>query len=93
MGQSVTEKIAQAHLAEGPKRPLRGGRLRFHLSEARDEEKFAALAEGVLSRAAQKKVREAVWNLEKLERVSGLMKLMKARGARATEPATAKGNA
>src|SRR5690348_7652985 len=25
MGQTVTEKIAQAHLAEGPKRPLRAG--------------------------------------------------------------------
>ena len=25
MGQTITEKIAQAHLAEGPKRPLRAG--------------------------------------------------------------------
>src|SRR5574337_1047261 len=25
MGQTITEKIAQAHLAEGPKRPLRTG--------------------------------------------------------------------
>ena len=25
MGQTVTEKIAQSHLAEGPKRPLRVG--------------------------------------------------------------------
>jgi len=33
----------------------------------------------VLSRAAQKKVREAVWNLEKLGSVTSLMKLLKAR--------------
>ena len=49
------------------------------LSDAEVEEKFAALADGVLSRAAQKKVREAVWNLEKLESVSALLKLLKAR--------------
>jgi 2-methylcitrate dehydratase len=49
------------------------------LSDAEIEEKFAALAGPVLSRAAQKKVREAVWNLEKLDSVSGLMKLLKAR--------------
>jgi 2-methylcitrate dehydratase len=47
------------------------------LSDAEIEQKFAALAGPMLSRAAQKKVREAVWNLEKLESVSGLMKLMK----------------
>jgi 2-methylcitrate dehydratase len=49
------------------------------LSDAEVEEKFAALAGPVLARAAQKKVREAVWNLEKLESVSSLMKLLKAR--------------
>ncbi|MBZ5510305.1 MAG: MmgE/PrpD family protein [Acidobacteriia bacterium] len=49
------------------------------LSDAEIEEKFAALAGPVLSRAAQKKVREAVWNLEKLESVTALMKLLKAR--------------
>jgi 2-methylcitrate dehydratase len=61
------------------------------LSDSEIEEKFAALVDGVLSRAAQKKVREAVWNLEKLESVSGLMKLLKARREsekRAHEPAT-----
>jgi 2-methylcitrate dehydratase len=52
------------------------------LSDAEIEEKFAALAGPVLSRAAQKKVRETVWNMEKLEKVSDLMKLMKARKAR-----------
>jgi 2-methylcitrate dehydratase len=54
------------------------------LSDAEIEEKFAALAEDVLSRAAQKKVREAVWSLEKLESVTGLMKLMKARRTKKT---------
>ena len=49
------------------------------LSDAEIEEKFAALADPVLSGPAQKKVREAVWNLEKLDSVSGLMKLLKAR--------------
>ena len=49
------------------------------LSDAEIEEKFAALAGPVMSRAAQKKVREAVWHLETLDSVSGLMKLLKAR--------------
>ncbi|MBZ5569973.1 MAG: MmgE/PrpD family protein [Acidobacteriia bacterium] len=48
------------------------------LSDAEIEEKFTALAGPVMGRAAQKKVREAVWNLEKLDSVTGLMKLMKA---------------
>jgi 2-methylcitrate dehydratase len=52
------------------------------LSDAEIEEKFAALAGPVLSRAAQKKVREAVWSLEKLESVTSLMKLLKARRPR-----------
>jgi len=48
------------------------------LSDAEIEEKFAALAEGVLSTAAQKKLKEAIWGLEKLGSVSKLMALMKA---------------
>jgi 2-methylcitrate dehydratase len=48
------------------------------LSDAEVEEKFAALAEGVLSAAAQKKLKEAIWNLEKLDSVSNLMSMMKA---------------
>jgi 2-methylcitrate dehydratase len=40
--------------------------------------KFAALAEGVLTPARQKRVREAVWNLDSLGSVSELMKLLKA---------------
>jgi 2-methylcitrate dehydratase len=48
------------------------------LSDAEIEEKFAALAEGVLSERAQKKLKEAIWNLEKAGSVSKLMALMKA---------------
>jgi 2-methylcitrate dehydratase len=48
------------------------------LSDAEVEEKFAALAEGVLSERAQKKLKEAIWNLEKVGSVSKLMVLMKA---------------
>jgi 2-methylcitrate dehydratase len=52
------------------------------LSDAEIEEKFAALAGPVMGKAAQKKVREAVWNLEKLESVNELMKLLKVRQPR-----------
>ncbi len=48
------------------------------LSDAEVEEKFAALAEGVLSDRAQKKLKNAIWNLEKAESVSKVMALMKA---------------
>ncbi|HKC70251.1 MAG TPA: MmgE/PrpD family protein [Terriglobales bacterium] len=48
------------------------------LSDREVEEKFAALAEGVLSKAAQQKVKDAVWRLEKLRSVSELMRLLKA---------------
>ncbi len=48
------------------------------LSDAEVEEKFAALAEGVLSEGAQKKLKNAIWNLEKIGSVSKLMALMKA---------------
>lgn len=47
------------------------------LSDAEIEEKFSALAEGVLAPGAQKKLKEAIWNLEKVESVSKLMALMK----------------
>ena len=61
-----------------PRNPLTDGEI---------EEKFAALAEPVLSKAAQKKVRDAVWNLDKIDSVGGLMKLLRAnklaRGAEA----------
>jgi len=42
------------------------------------EEKFAALAEGVLSAGAQKRLKEAIWNLENSNSVGKLMALMKA---------------
>jgi 2-methylcitrate dehydratase len=48
------------------------------LSDAEVEEKFAALAEGVLSEGAQKKLKNAIWNLEKVGSVSKLMALVKA---------------
>ena len=47
------------------------------LSDREVEEKFAALADGVLSRPRQKRVREAIWNLEKLASITELMKLLK----------------
>src|SRR4051795_11987313 len=46
------------------------------LTDSEVEEKFAALAEGVLTSAAQKKVKEAVWNLEHVDSVAELMALM-----------------
>jgi len=48
------------------------------LSDAEIEEKFRALAEGVLSAKAQNKLIEAIWNLEKCGSVAKLMALMKA---------------
>jgi 2-methylcitrate dehydratase len=48
------------------------------LTDREIEEKFAALAEGVLSEGAQKQVKEAVWNLERVGSVSELMALMEA---------------
>jgi 2-methylcitrate dehydratase len=58
------------------------------LSDAEIEEKFRALAEGVLSEKAQKKLVDAIWNLEKIGSVSKLMALMKADVKK--EPAHAK---
>jgi 2-methylcitrate dehydratase len=48
------------------------------LTDQEIEEKFAALADGVLSPPAQKKLKDAIWNLEKISSVSKLMALMKA---------------
>jgi 2-methylcitrate dehydratase len=48
------------------------------LTDQEIEEKFAALAEGVLSAPAQKKLKEAVWSLERVGSVSDLMALMEA---------------
>ena len=48
------------------------------LTDTEIEEKFAALAEGVLSESAQQKLKDAIWNLEKIGSVSKLMGMMKA---------------
>ena len=48
------------------------------LTDMEVEEKFAALAEGVLSSNAQERVKEAVWNLERVGSVTELMELMEA---------------
>jgi len=47
------------------------------LTDTEIEEKFAALAEGVLSKRKQRKLRETIWKLETLESVSDLMRLIK----------------
>ncbi len=47
------------------------------LTDQEVEEKLAALAEGVLSTKAQKKLKEAIWNLEDSESLHKLMRLMK----------------
>ena len=48
------------------------------LTDQEIEEKFSALAEGVLSKPAQKRVKDAVWSLERIGSVSDLMALMEA---------------
>jgi 2-methylcitrate dehydratase len=48
------------------------------LSDAEIEEKFRALAEGVLSEKAQKKLIGTIWGLEKCASVTRLMAMMKA---------------
>ena len=48
------------------------------LTDIELEEKFAALADGVLTRAGQKRVQDAVWNLEHVGSVAELMTLMEA---------------
>ena len=48
------------------------------LTDREIEEKFAAVADGVLTPAAQKNLREAIWNVERIGSVSGLMRLMTA---------------
>ncbi len=48
------------------------------LTDQEVEEKFSALADGVLSNGAQKRVKDAIWNLERVGSVSELMALMEA---------------
>jgi 2-methylcitrate dehydratase len=66
-GQSFNERL------DYPK-----GDPRNPLTDQEIEEKFAALADGVLSSNAQKKLKDAIWTLEKQSSVSRLMALMKA---------------
>ena len=67
----------------GPRNPL---------TDAEIEEKFAALAEGVLSTKAQQKLKDAIWNLEKSDSVGKLMALMKADVKPKKEAAKTKGS-
>ncbi len=55
------------------------------LTDREVEEKFEALAEPLLSKAAQKKVKDAVWNLDKLQSLGTLMQLLKERKASNTK--------
>jgi 2-methylcitrate dehydratase len=52
------------------------------LSDREIEEKFDALAAPVISAAARAKVKDAVWNLEKLATVTDLMRMLKAKKQR-----------
>ena len=54
------------------------GDQRNPLTDQEVEEKFSALAEGVLSLGAQKRVKEAIWRLECVGSISDLMSLMEA---------------
>jgi len=53
------------------------------LTDQEIEEKFTALAEGVLSPSAQQRVKDAVWNLERVGSVTELMALMESDARRA----------
>lgn len=48
------------------------------LTDQEVEEKFCALADGVLSNESQKRVKETIWSLERVGSVSELMALMEA---------------
>jgi len=48
------------------------------LNDREIEEKFEALADPVMSKTAQRKLKDAIWNLEKCSSVRELMSLMKA---------------
>ncbi len=60
------------------------------LTDQEVEEKFAALADGVLSPGAQKRVKDPIWNLERVGSVSELMALMEA-DVRAAKAAKTRG--
>jgi len=87
-GVSGEEFVKQIDYPKGdPRNPL---------TDAEVEEKFAALADGVLSKGAQAKVRDAVWKLERIGPISKLMKLLKSdvvRGSKRAASAHAKSKA
>ena len=74
-GQSFTKQL------DYPK-----GDPRNPLTDQEVEEKFSALADSVLSKAAQKKLKDAIWNLENINSVSRLMALMKSDTRRENRP-------
>ena len=51
------------------------------LSDREVEEKFTALADGVLTRPRQKRVLDAIWNLEKAGSITPLMEMLKSEKA------------
>jgi len=59
------------------------------LTDQEVEEKFAALADGVLTNGAQKRLKEAIWNLERVGSVSELIALTQA-DARKAKPLESK---
>src|SRR5689334_4401194 len=61
------------------------GDARNPLTDHEIEEKFSALASPIMGKAAQKKIMKAVWELEKLESVSELMKMLRAKNAQSAE--------
>jgi len=54
------------------------GDARNPLSDREVEEKFAALADGALTRPRQRRVLDIIWNLEKASSVTSLMETLKA---------------
>ena len=54
------------------------GDARNPLSDQEVEEKFAALADGALTRPRQRRVVDTIWNLEKAGSVTSLMEMLKA---------------
>ena len=47
------------------------------LTDNEIEEKFASLADGLLTSAAQKELKDAIWNLDKVKSVTDFMALTK----------------
>ncbi len=60
------------------------------LTDQEVEEKFSALADGVLSKGAQKKVKDMIWGLETLDSVGSLMALPKSNVRRKPSAARSK---